>query len=70
MEEHDSATRMLTVGEVCALLNVHGNTIRRWCRQGIVKSYRAGAKGQRRFKPEDVAALLKEQAERSGRRSQ
>jgi hypothetical protein len=28
-EEDDSATRMLTVREVCELLNVHSNTLRR-----------------------------------------
>jgi excisionase family DNA binding protein len=56
--EEDSATRMLTVREVCELLNVHSNTLRRQRRQGIVRSYRATAKGQRGFRPEDAAALL------------
>ena len=51
---------MLTVQEVSQLLRVHGNTLRRWTGQGIIKAYRIGPRGDRRFKPEDVALLLLE----------
>ena len=52
---------MLTVGEVCRLLHVHSNTLRRWSDRGLIQAYRNGERGQRRFKAEDVAALLMEQ---------
>ena len=42
------------------MLHVHGNTLRRWNRERIIKSYRVGRRGDRRFKREDVIALLKE----------
>lgn len=51
---------MLTVQEVSQLLHVHGNTLRRWTSQGIIKAYRIGPRGDRRFRPEDVALLLLE----------
>ena len=51
---------MLTVREVSQLLHVHGNTLRRWSDQGIVRSYRIGPRGDRRFRAEDVALLLLE----------
>lgn len=51
---------MLTVQEVSQLLRVHGNTLRRWTRQGIIKAYRIGPRGDRRFRPEDIALLLLE----------
>lgn len=51
---------MLTVQEVSQLLHVHGNTLRRWTGQGIIKAYRIGPRGDRRFRPEDVALLLLE----------
>ena len=51
---------MLTVQEVSQLLRVHGNTLRRWTRQGIINAYRIGPRGDRRFRPEDVALLLLE----------
>ena len=54
----ESPKAMLTIREASRLLNVHANTLRRWSEQGIVKSYRIGPRGDRRFRQEDVAALL------------
>ena len=51
---------MLTVREVSQLLHVHSNTLRRWSDQGIIKAYRIGPRGDRRFKREDIALLLLE----------
>ena len=47
---------MLTVREVSQLLHVHSNTLRRWSDQGIIKAYRIGPRGDRRFKAEDTAS--------------
>ena len=55
---------MLTVSEVAELLNVHINTIRRWNNQGILKAYRIGSRGDRRFRQEDIASFLLEQVKR------
>ena len=54
----DSTKSMLTIREASRLLNVHANTLRRWSELGVIKSYRIGPRGDRRFKQEDVAALL------------
>ena len=53
---------MLTTGEVARIFNVHDNTIRRWSEQGIIKSYRIGPRGGRRFRREDVAVLYLDRA--------
>ena len=53
--------KMLTVSDVASLLNVHINTIRRWSNQGILKAYRIGSRGDRRFQQEDIANFLLEQ---------
>lgn len=45
---------MLTTSEVARILNLHINTIRRWSNQGILKAYRIGSRGDRRFKKEDI----------------
>ena len=45
---------MLTTSDVARILNVHINTVRRWSNQGILKSYRIGSRGDRRFKKEDI----------------
>ncbi len=52
---------MLTVREVSQLLHVHSNTLRRWSDQGVLRAYRIGPRGDRRFRPEDIAVLLLEQ---------
>ncbi|HEY32757.1 MAG TPA: helix-turn-helix domain-containing protein [Dehalococcoidia bacterium] len=48
----------LTVREVAYLLNIHVNTVRRWSDNGILKSYRIGPRGDRRFKRADIFVLL------------
>jgi len=51
---------MLTTIDVAQLLGLHPNTVRRWNTKGILKSYRLGSRGDRRFKREDIDGFLKE----------
>lgn len=47
--------RMLTVAEVAYALHVHPTTVRKWEKLGQLKSYRLGARGNIRFKAEDIS---------------
>ena len=58
MTNHKEISPMLTTSEVARLLNVHINTVRRWSNQGILKSYRIGSRGDRRFRREDVTNFI------------
>lgn len=49
---------MLTIREASRLLHIHRSTMRRWSDQGILKAYRIGPRGDRRFKLEDITILL------------
>ena len=49
---------MLTTRDVAQLLGIHANTVRRWSNQGIIKSYRVGSRGDRRFPRQDVNLFL------------
>jgi len=60
MVGHKQSSDMLTVGDVALLLNVHVNTVRRWSNQGIIRAYRIGSRGDRRFRREDITRLLGE----------
>ena len=60
-------TSMLTANQVARLLNVHTNTVRRWSDRGLIKAYRTGARGDRRFRQEDIAAFLIQQTEKDAR---
>ena len=59
--ESERMRNMLTVKEVSQLLHVHSNTLRRWSDQGVIKAYRIGPRGDRRFRAEDIAVLLLEE---------
>jgi len=54
---------MMTVREVARLLHVHPNTLRRWSNKGRIKAYRITARGDRRFKREEIARFLAELSE-------
>lgn len=63
---HNSIDPMLTTSDVARLLNVHINTVRRWSNQGIIRTYRIGSRGDRRFRREDVSIFLAEQHNNGG----
>lgn len=60
MARQNGTAALLTVRQVSRLLNIHINTVRRWSNQGILKAYRIGPRGDRRFKREDISMLLLE----------
>jgi excisionase family DNA binding protein len=52
---------MLTTSGVARMLYVHINTVRRWSDQGILKPYRIGPRGDRRFLRDDIIEYLNTQ---------
>jgi len=50
--------KLLTVGEAARLLNAHPNSVRRWSDMGILRSYRIGCRGDRRFSHEDISRFI------------
>ena len=50
--------QMMTIEEVARLLNVHTNTVRQWNQKGLLKAYRLGPRGDRRFTEKDVLEFL------------
>ena len=49
---------LLTVEEASSVLHVHSNTLRRWSDSGIIKAYRIGVRGDRRFRQDDIVRFL------------
>ena len=58
MAGHNQKRVMLTTSDVARLLNTHVNTVRRWSDQRLLKVYRIGPRGDRRFKREDIDSFL------------
>ena len=59
---------MLTTSEVARILSVHINTVRRWSNQGILKSYRIGSRGDRRFRREDIDSFFSKDVSGRGKK--
>ena len=55
---HERISAMLTTGEVARLLDVHESTVRRWNDRGIIKAYRIGPQGERRFRRDDIVIFF------------
>lgn len=61
-KNHKEIDSMLTTSDVARLLNVHINTVRRWSNQGILKAYRIGSRGDRRFQHGDITSFLSQES--------
>jgi excisionase family DNA binding protein len=58
MSRRNGSNGLLTARQVARILNVHVNTVRRWNDRGILKAYRIGPRGDRRFNKEDIDTFL------------
>ena len=62
MPNHEQIEPMLTTSQVARLLNVHINTMRPWSNQGVLRTYRIGARGDRRFHREYIDSFLSQKS--------
>lgn len=51
--------KLLTIKQAAEILNVHTETLRRWDKRGKLKSIRVNERGDRRYDPKDIEAILK-----------
>jgi len=60
MEYHENKlpARLLSVKELARFLGVHSSTVRRWEKEGLLKSYAVGLRRNLRFRQEDVLDFL------------
>ena len=56
--ENEPSERMMTARQVADFLQVSICSIRRWSDKGVLKFYRVGSRGDRRYWLEDVLNFL------------
>ena len=50
--------RLLGIREVAQIFGVDISTVRRWDAAGHLRSVRVGARGHRRYRPQDIRRLM------------
>ena len=56
----DNLPEILTLTQVCEILNVHPNTLRNWDKNGQLRAMRIGVKRIRRYKKDSIMNVLKD----------
>ena len=56
----DNLPDILTLTQVCEILNVHPNTLRNWDKNGQLRAMRIGVKRIRRYKKDSIMNFLKD----------
>lgn len=55
----DELPRLLTIKQASEILNVHTETLRRWDKSGKLRAIIVNERGDRRYDPKDIRAILK-----------
>jgi len=58
MKVYSPYSEMLTTTEAARLLYVHPNTVRQWTKKGLIRAYRLGTRGDRRFNRKDIERFI------------
>ena len=56
--QDQTSNDLLTTREVANLLKVHVTSVRRWSKTGVLKSYRIGLRGHRKYLKRDILNCL------------
>lgn len=49
---------LLSIGQVAEIFNIHPDTLRNWEKEGILVPMRSGKRGDRKYRPEDIRAIV------------
>ena len=49
---------LLSIGEVAEIFNLHPDTLRNWEKGGILVPLRVGTRGDRKYRPQDIEAIV------------
>ena len=50
--------KLLSISQVAEIFNIHPDTLRNWEKEGILVPLRAGKRGDRKYRPQDIQAIV------------
>lgn len=59
MDKNIKLPKLLTIRQTAEVINVHVETLRRWDKSGKLKAIIVNERGDRRYDPKDIEAILK-----------
>ena len=59
MDKNTKLPKLLTIRQAAEIINVHVETLRRWDKSGKLKAIIVNERGDRRYDPKDIEAILK-----------
>ena len=59
MDKNNELPKLLTIRQAAEIINVHVETLRRWDKSGKLKAIIVNERGDRRYDPKDIEAILK-----------
>jgi len=57
-KKNTALPKLLTIRQAAEVLNVHVETLRRWDKNGKLKAIRVNDRGDRRYDPKNIEAIL------------
>lgn len=58
-KKNTTLPKLLTIRQAAEVLNVHVETLRRWDKRGKLNAVRVNERGDRRYDPKDIEAILR-----------
>jgi hypothetical protein len=49
---------LLSIGQVAEIFSIHQDTLRNWEKEGILVPLRVGKRGDRKYRPQDIEAIV------------
>lgn len=59
VSENQEMPELLSLKEASDILKCHPNTLRQWDKKGILKAIRIGARGDRKYRRDEILRLLR-----------
>lgn len=57
-EKLKTMPELLTIGQVAEIFSIHQDTLRNWEKEGILVPLRVGKRGDRKYRPQDIEAIV------------